>query len=235
VVFWNPGQENEDGMGPGDACGWGFGDVAPAGEPDGEVDVGDLVRLLRMAVGAEVPTLEERQRGDVAPALNYGGHDVHVVLEGVTAFAGIDLIMSFDDETLLPSSSNSEGPFYRAGGLLNSAGEGRMRFLAALPENVDINPPVEVARIRYIQDEMATPDASLHGVVPGTCFVADEVSGRLEDAVCSLRVEFVDQVSVPKADVQEGEIDVADVILLLRATVELVEFPNPAFWPNPWL
>jgi hypothetical protein len=45
-----------------------LGDVAPAGAPDGRVNVGDVVRLLRFSVGIDVATAEEMVRGDVAPA-----------------------------------------------------------------------------------------------------------------------------------------------------------------------
>jgi hypothetical protein len=48
------------------------GDVAPAGGDD-TVDIGDVVRLLRMSVGLETPTADDLIRGDVAPSRVEGG------------------------------------------------------------------------------------------------------------------------------------------------------------------
>ena len=43
------------------------GDVAPLGNRDGKVDVGDALVALRFALGLEIPTQEDIQHGDVAP------------------------------------------------------------------------------------------------------------------------------------------------------------------------
>jgi hypothetical protein len=67
-VFANADQGDADGDAIGDACEIRFGDTAPAGAPDGRVDVADVVRGLRFAVGLDVPSLEEQRRADVAPA-----------------------------------------------------------------------------------------------------------------------------------------------------------------------
>ncbi|MEM7248639.1 MAG: hypothetical protein AAF533_25130 [Acidobacteriota bacterium] len=45
-----------------------LGDIAPVGNPDGRVTVSDVVRVLRMAVGLEVPNDEEMVRADLGPA-----------------------------------------------------------------------------------------------------------------------------------------------------------------------
>lgn len=44
------------------------GDLAPAGAPDGVVDVADAVRALRLSVGLDVSGDEDLRRGDVMPA-----------------------------------------------------------------------------------------------------------------------------------------------------------------------
>lgn len=68
LAFGDAQQLDADVNGFGDACDevtWG--DVAPAGTPDGIVDVADAVWTLRAAVGLEQPTLVQARRADVAP------------------------------------------------------------------------------------------------------------------------------------------------------------------------
>ena len=48
------------------------GDVAPLGNRDGTVNVGDALMALRFALGLETPTQEDMGHGDVAP-LDAGG------------------------------------------------------------------------------------------------------------------------------------------------------------------
>jgi hypothetical protein len=48
------------------------GDVAPLGNRDGTVNVGDALVALRFALGLETPTQEDMGHGDVAP-LDAGG------------------------------------------------------------------------------------------------------------------------------------------------------------------
>jgi hypothetical protein len=43
------------------------GDVAPLGNRDGIVNVGDALIALRFALGLEAPTQQDTQHGDVAP------------------------------------------------------------------------------------------------------------------------------------------------------------------------
>jgi hypothetical protein len=43
------------------------GDVAPLGNRDGTVNVGDALVALRFALGLETPTPEDMAHGDVAP------------------------------------------------------------------------------------------------------------------------------------------------------------------------
>jgi len=43
------------------------GDVAPLGNRDGKVNVGDSLVCLRFALGLEIPTQEDILHGDVAP------------------------------------------------------------------------------------------------------------------------------------------------------------------------
>ncbi|MEM7246499.1 MAG: hypothetical protein AAF533_14200 [Acidobacteriota bacterium] len=60
------------------------GDVAPRGEADGEVDVADVVLLLRWSVGLEsAPIGEEALRGDLAPAFDQDGRRIVVGNEGI--------------------------------------------------------------------------------------------------------------------------------------------------------
>jgi hypothetical protein len=48
------------------------GDVAPAPEGDGRIDVADVLRLLRFAAGLDEPSPEQRLRGDVEPSTGLG-------------------------------------------------------------------------------------------------------------------------------------------------------------------
>jgi len=48
------------------------GDVAPLGNRDGEINVGDALVALRFALGLETPTEQDTQHGDVAP-LDFSG------------------------------------------------------------------------------------------------------------------------------------------------------------------
>ena len=48
------------------------GDIAPLGNPDGMVNVGDALVALRFALGLETPTQEDIQHGDIAP-LDFNG------------------------------------------------------------------------------------------------------------------------------------------------------------------
>ena len=68
VMFANPDQADADHDGVGDACELAFGDVAPAGRPDGVVDVSDVVRVLRISVGLDAPTTADVAACNVAPA-----------------------------------------------------------------------------------------------------------------------------------------------------------------------
>jgi hypothetical protein len=43
------------------------GDVAPLGNRDGIVNVGDALVALRFTLGLETPTQEDKEHGDVAP------------------------------------------------------------------------------------------------------------------------------------------------------------------------
>lgn len=67
-TFADPGQAGRgEGDLIGDACDMAWGDVAPAGAPDGVVDVSDAVWLLRASVGLEIVTPDQVRRGDIAP------------------------------------------------------------------------------------------------------------------------------------------------------------------------
>ena len=67
-MYANLNQADLDGNGRGDVCDFEWGDVAPRGAPNGIVNIGDVVRALRFAVGLEVPTAAELRRANVAPA-----------------------------------------------------------------------------------------------------------------------------------------------------------------------
>ena len=64
----NGDQTDSDGNGVGDPCEFLFGDVAPAGDPDGVVNVTDVLRLLQLAVGLQSPLQGEELPADIAPA-----------------------------------------------------------------------------------------------------------------------------------------------------------------------
>jgi hypothetical protein len=66
-LFANATQADANGNGVGDACDFEYGDVAPTGAPNGVVDVGDVVRMLRFATGLEVPTTDELHRANIVP------------------------------------------------------------------------------------------------------------------------------------------------------------------------
>ena len=55
------------------SAGYSDGDLAPLGNSDGSVNVGDALIALRFALGLETPLQEDMQHGDVAP-LNAGGY-----------------------------------------------------------------------------------------------------------------------------------------------------------------
>ena len=78
----DPGQEDLDADGAGDSCDgcvlhpdpdpgcdFVYGDVAPPGAPDGDVDVADVLRLLRTAVLLETLTGRDFEAANVAPGL----------------------------------------------------------------------------------------------------------------------------------------------------------------------
>ncbi|MEM7245586.1 MAG: thrombospondin type 3 repeat-containing protein [Acidobacteriota bacterium] len=67
--YANAGQADTDVDGIGDACDFTWGDLAPAGAPDGRVDVGDVVALLRRAVGTLPVTDDDLRRGNVSPTI----------------------------------------------------------------------------------------------------------------------------------------------------------------------
>jgi ELWxxDGT repeat protein len=67
AILANPAQEDGDCDGLGDPCEFTWGDVAPAGRPNGRLDIGDVVRLLRMSVDLETPSPDELLRGNLAP------------------------------------------------------------------------------------------------------------------------------------------------------------------------
>ena len=74
IVFENPGQDDANGDGLGDACDLDWGDVAPVGAPDGLLNVSDVIRVLRLAVDLEEPEdLETFRRANVGPADLSGG------------------------------------------------------------------------------------------------------------------------------------------------------------------
>lgn len=71
-----PDEADACDVAPGADCSWSWADVAPAGRPDGIVNVADVVRILRFSVGTEIPTEQERLAANVAPAL-VAGHVAH--------------------------------------------------------------------------------------------------------------------------------------------------------------
>ncbi len=50
------------------SCGFAWGDIAPAGAPDGRLDIADVVRMLRMTVGLETPDAGEALRASLSPS-----------------------------------------------------------------------------------------------------------------------------------------------------------------------
>ncbi len=64
----NADQVDTNSDGTGDACTFiTDGDLAPYGNPDGVVNVGDALVCLRFALGLETPTAEDILHADVAP------------------------------------------------------------------------------------------------------------------------------------------------------------------------
>jgi hypothetical protein len=71
VLYANAAQGDADHDLLGDACEFAWADVAPRGSPNGVIDVGDVVLLLRWATGLDLPmTDEEFHRANVAPFLS---------------------------------------------------------------------------------------------------------------------------------------------------------------------
>jgi PKD repeat protein len=69
-----------------------LGDIAPPPGGDGFVNVADVVRALRLAVGLETPTAEDLARGDVAPGTRIGS--VHRVIgDGVIDVADVVVLL----------------------------------------------------------------------------------------------------------------------------------------------
>ena len=68
----DPEQVDLDGDGRTAGCDFLYGDLAPAGAPDGRLDVADVLRALRAAVDLEALTDAEFQAANVAPAVLTG-------------------------------------------------------------------------------------------------------------------------------------------------------------------
>jgi hypothetical protein len=76
------------------------GDIAPRGNADGAVTIGDVVVALRMTVSLETPTAEELLRADVAPTRAGGG--------GITEVVGNGSVTIGDVVTMLRASVQLE-------------------------------------------------------------------------------------------------------------------------------
>ena len=95
-VFADPGQEDQDRDGISDACELAWGDIAPRGRTDGAVGIGDVVVMLRFAVGLDAPTPRELRAADVAPAVVLRGNPDHATprLQAPAAIAVDDAVLA---------------------------------------------------------------------------------------------------------------------------------------------
>lgn len=85
--FANAGQADADGDGRGDPCEFLWGDVAPVGALDEVVNIADVVRLLRLAVGLDLADADTLRSGNIAPTI----HELGLIAPDPTAPPVIDI------------------------------------------------------------------------------------------------------------------------------------------------
>ena len=97
------------------------GDVAPRGNPDGQVDIADALILQRIASGLITPTADELIHGDIAPICNQDGIiDVSDALVAIRLATG-QLTLDLTPPVITITSHNNNDTVYNANVTISGA------------------------------------------------------------------------------------------------------------------